>query len=66
MDKLLNRSKKITQLAKANIQKISHTNTGITKFRLTLDNEDCQLVSGQCLTNFSVQHLEENFKNSVL
>lgn len=66
MDKILNRTKKINQLGKANLQKISHKNTGITKFILKLNTEDNQLVSGDCLINFSVEHLEDNFKNKVL
>jgi len=64
MDKILNESQKITQLAKPNLQTISDKNTGITKFLLRLDTEDYQLVSGDCFINFSVQHLEDNFFNN--
>merc|ERR1711973_978864 len=59
MDKVLNRTKKIAKMAQASLNKVSHTNTGITKFRLQINRSDGTLFSGQCLTNFSVAHLEE-------
>merc|ERR1712142_910070 len=57
MDRKLMSTNKIEKLNHVSLDEVSHKNTGITKLALQLNKDTCELESGQCLLNSSVQHL---------